>query len=72
MALASLGLPARAGLAELMQAVRGADTVMGHDPQCANWIRNYRNPLPDGVEARGGRRGGRRGIAAEPVPGDAR
>ena len=57
---------------ELMQAVRGADTVMGHDPQCANWIRNYRNPLPDGVEARGGRRGGRRGIAAEPVPGDAR
>ena len=57
---------------ELMQAVRGADAVMGHDPQCANWIRNYREPLPEGVEARGGRRGGRRRAAAAPVPGAAK
>lgn len=26
----------------LMQAVRGADVVMGHDPMCSNWLRAYR------------------------------
>jgi len=44
---------------ELMQAVRGANVVMGHDPQCARWIQNYRDPAA-GESARGGRRGGRR------------
>ena len=44
---------------ELMQAVHGADVVMGHDPQCAAWMRNYREPAPEGSEARG-RRSGRR------------
>jgi len=42
----------------LMQAVRGADVLMNHDPQCAAWIAAYREPGPDG--GRGGRRGGRR------------
>jgi 5-methyltetrahydrofolate--homocysteine methyltransferase len=47
---------------ELMQAVRGANVVMGHDPECANWIHNYRDPgagNPGAAPARG-RRGGRR------------
>ena len=43
--------------AEVMQAVRGADVMMGHDPDCANWIKAYREPLSPGMEegARGGR-----------------
>ena len=44
---------------ELMQAVRGADVVMGHDPECTRWIQQFRDP--DAAEApRRGRRGGRR------------
>ncbi len=47
--------------AEVMQAVRGADVMMGHDPDCANWIKAYREPAADG-QATGARqgRGGRR------------
>lgn len=37
---------------ELMQAVRGADVAMGHDPQCSAWIRAYREPPPAGPDAR--------------------
>lgn len=44
---------------ELMQAVRGANVVMGNDPECAAWIRAYREPSADG-DARRGRRGSRR------------
>lgn len=44
--------------ASLMQAVRGADVMMNHDPQCANWIASYREPGIAG--GRRGRRGGRR------------
>jgi 5-methyltetrahydrofolate--homocysteine methyltransferase len=40
---------------ELMQAVRGADVAMGHDPQCATWIRTYREAPPEGPDARGRR-----------------
>ena len=47
--------------ADLMQAVRGADVVMGHDPQCANWIRTYREVPPEGSSVRGRRVTGRRG-----------
>ncbi len=43
-----------------MAAVRGADVVMGHDPNCRAWIRAYREPPAEGEEGRGGRRGGRR------------
>jgi 5-methyltetrahydrofolate--homocysteine methyltransferase len=42
-----------------MAAVRGADVIMGHDPNCRSWIRAYREPLAEGEEGRG-RRGGRR------------
>ena len=45
--------------ADLMQAVRGANVVMGNDPECAQWIRAYREPAADGEERRG-RRGSRR------------
>ena len=46
--------------AEVMQAVRGGDVMMGHDPDCSNWIRAYREPAAEG-EGRGGRRAGRAG-----------
>jgi 5-methyltetrahydrofolate--homocysteine methyltransferase len=28
----------------IMQSVRGANVVMGHDPECSDWIMNYREP----------------------------
>jgi 5-methyltetrahydrofolate--homocysteine methyltransferase len=46
---------------ELMQSVRGADVVMGHDPQCAAWIRAYREPVPEGSDQRARRATRRRG-----------
>jgi len=50
---------------ELMQAVRGANVVMGHDPECSSWIHNYRDPAGagSGSAPERGRRGGRRGRA---------
>ena len=45
--------------AEVMQAVRGGDVMMGHDPNCANLIKAYREPAAEGT-GRGGR-GGRTG-----------
>ena len=33
---------------ELMQAIRGADVLMNHDPQCVNWITAYREPPKNG------------------------
>lgn len=44
---------------DLMQAVRGANVVMGHDPECAAWIHSYRDPSSSEGPQRG-RRGGRR------------
>ncbi len=41
---------------EIMQAVRGGDVMMGHDPNCTHWIRAYREPVVEG-EGRGGRSG---------------
>lgn len=44
----------------LVPAIKAADTLNGVDPNCANWIRMFREPVPEG-EGRGGRRpGGRR------------
>ncbi len=44
---------------EVLQAVLGADVMMGKDPNCARWIGKYREPgAPAG--ARGNRRGRRR------------
>ncbi|MGA9573991.1 MAG: dihydropteroate synthase [Lysobacterales bacterium] len=47
--------------AELMQAIRGADVMLNHDPQCANWISAYRE-RPSAGEG-GGRRRRRSGRA---------
>jgi len=44
---------------EVIQAVLGADVMMGHDPDCANWIRKYRDPAAGG-DGREGRRGNKR------------
>ena len=46
--------------AEVMQAVLGGDVMMGHDPDCAAWIRKYRDPAAEGAGARGGRESRRR------------
>ena len=35
-----------------MQAVRGADVLMDHDPQCSNWITAYREPAAEGTRQR--------------------
>ena len=47
----------------LVPAVRAADILNGNDPNCTNWIKNYR-PAPaageGGRRGRGGRSGGRR------------
>ena len=43
---------------EVIQAALGADVLMGHDPNCANWLRKYRQPTAGRPEReRGGRRG---------------
>ncbi len=49
--------------AEVVAAVMGADVMMGHDPDCARWIRRFREvPAPGatGDAARGRREGGHR------------
>lgn len=47
--------------AEEMAGVMGADVMMGHDPNCARWIRKFREPAAEGAEAQAGARGGREG-----------
>ena len=43
--------------AEVMTAVQGGDVMLGHDPNCARWIKAYREVPADGVgRVRGGRR----------------
>ncbi len=48
--------------AEVRRACMAADVMMGHDPDCARWIRAFREPPPAGGEgaARGRREGGHR------------
>jgi 5-methyltetrahydrofolate--homocysteine methyltransferase len=53
---------------ELMQAVRGADVVMGHDLRCAAWMRHYRETPPEGSESRGRRSTRRQRVQGEPGP----
>ena len=43
---------------EVMLGVRGGNLMMGHDPECKNWIKAYRAPAA--ATGRGGRTGGRR------------
>jgi 5-methyltetrahydrofolate--homocysteine methyltransferase len=48
---------------ETVRACMGADVMMGHDPDCARWIRRFREqppPGPQGEAGRGRREGGRR------------
>jgi 5-methyltetrahydrofolate--homocysteine methyltransferase len=48
--------------ADVLKACMGADVMMGHDPDCARWIRAFREPPAAGSEgvARGRREGGHR------------
>ncbi len=43
----------------LVPAIKAGDVLNGVDPNCAEWIKAYREPTPEG-EGRGGRRRGRR------------
>ncbi len=43
---------------EVKTAVMAADVLAGHDEHCAAWIKEFREPAPEGEG--GGRRGGRR------------
>ena len=45
--------------AEVMAAVRGADVMLGHDPDCRRWMEAYREQAPV-AEGRERRRGSRR------------
>lgn len=48
--------------AEVMQACLGADVMMGHDPNCAQWIRKFRDqPAPGAAATDGAGRGRREG-----------
>ena len=44
----------------VMAAVSGADVMMGHDPNCAHWIKQFREPVAKLVSGRGERRERRR------------
>lgn len=46
--------------AEIMQSIHGANVIMGHDPECTDWIASYREPSAEG-EGRRRRRSRRRG-----------
>ncbi len=51
--------------AETMQSILGADVMMGNDPDCANWIRKYREPgAGNAMRDRGGRRRRRRSVTS--------
>ena len=45
--------------AETIQAVMGADVMMGHDPHCKRWMSRYRDPSTQGALARERGRSGR-------------
>ena len=48
---------------DIVRACMGADVMMGSDPDCARWIRKFREPPPvnaDGEAGRGRREGGHR------------
>ena len=48
---------------EVMQAVLGADMMMGNDPNCAQWIKKYRIPAAEGTDGGRSTRGRRRRAA---------
>jgi len=36
---------------EVIKAVMGADVMLGHDPDCARWIRRFRDAAPPATGA---------------------
>jgi len=46
---------------EIMKACMAADVMMGHDPDCARWIRAFREPPAAGAAGEGAGRGRREG-----------
>ncbi|MGI9502592.1 MAG: methyltetrahydrofolate cobalamin methyltransferase, partial [Geminicoccaceae bacterium] len=42
--------------ASLMQAVRGANVLMNHDPDCRTWLKTFREPAAEGDNRRERRR----------------
>ena len=44
----------------ITQSIMVADVMMGNDENCLTWIAKNRKPTPEGEEATGGRRSGRR------------
>ena len=50
--------------AEVLQAVLGADVMMGHDPDCARWLQKYRQPDAARTQRARGRRRRRRTAGA--------
>jgi 5-methyltetrahydrofolate--homocysteine methyltransferase len=57
---------------DVVKACMGADVMMGHDPDCARWIRKFREAPPpgaDGEAGRGRREGGHRRRPAPPPAG---
>ncbi|MGH1477639.1 MAG: methyltetrahydrofolate cobalamin methyltransferase [Geminicoccales bacterium] len=42
--------------AEEMTGVKGADVLMGHDPDCRTWLKTFREPTAEGDNRREGRR----------------
>ena len=57
-------------LAEVRQAVMAADVLMGNDPECGRWIRDYRAPPAEGEQGRRVNR--RRDAVAAPAPAERR
>jgi 5-methyltetrahydrofolate--homocysteine methyltransferase len=47
--------------ADIMKSIMAADVMMGHDPDCARWIRAYRDPPVAGATTEGAGRGRREG-----------
>ena len=47
---------------EVISAVMGADVMMGRDPNCAAWIKRFRDPAAGGGEGGGRRRREGRGV----------
>ncbi|MGB1361444.1 MAG: methyltetrahydrofolate cobalamin methyltransferase [Alphaproteobacteria bacterium] len=43
-----------------MELIRGADVIAGQDPDCTRWIKQYREPAPEGASGARGERGSRR------------
>ncbi|MCP4224032.1 MAG: hypothetical protein GY773_11865, partial [Actinomycetia bacterium] len=57
--------------AEVRTAVMAADVMMSHDPNCAAWIAEHRQPAEGagtGAGAGGGRRRGRRARTGQAGP----